>query len=46
MTLISGLFQLQEDNEEGDDEEEGYDPSKSKKKSAVPQIKVNKNKWG
>jgi hypothetical protein len=22
MTLISGLFQLQEDNEEGDDEEE------------------------
>jgi hypothetical protein len=30
----------------GDDEdEEGYDPSKSKKKSAAPQIKVNKNKW-
>jgi len=31
----------------GDDEEDdGYDPSKSKKKSSAPQIKVNKNKWG
>jgi hypothetical protein len=29
-----------------DEEEEGYDPSKSKKKSSAPQIKVNKNKWG
>jgi len=28
-----------------DDEEEAYDPSKSKKKSAGPQITVKKNKW-
>ena len=28
-----------------DDDEDGYDPSKSKKKSNIPQIKVNKNKW-
>ncbi len=28
-----------------DDEDEAYDPSKSKKKSAGPQITVKKNKW-
>jgi hypothetical protein len=28
-----------------DEEEEGYDPSKTKKKTNTPQIKVNKSKW-
>ena len=28
-----------------DEDEDGYDPSKTKKKTNTPQIKVNKNKW-